>query len=252
MNRFLRDAYCKYSQPKNKIKSLSFMGYSAEFKVDNPLELRIVEAILEKGFGEYQILEKLFESLKQNDVVYDIGASIGTHAVFMAKKVGESGKLITFEPEAESFEKLKANIDLNSINNVICLNKALGDNLGKGMLYSYGGGYGAFNLRGFGNDKYEVEIVPGDLLVKEKGLPLPRVVKIDVEGSEYNVIRGLEKTLREDECRMVCCEIHPGMLPDDIKPEMITELLKSYGFNHIETYPRSETFHAFCYKNRSN
>jgi hypothetical protein len=81
-----------------------------------------------------------------------------------------------------------------------------------------------------------------------ENLPLPRVVKIDVEGYEYQVIRGLRKTLCDEKSQIVCCEIHPTMLPPDIEPEMVIELLESCGFNRIETYPCGERFHVFCQK----
>lgn len=42
-----------------------------------------------------------------------------------------------------------------------------------------------------------IDIMPGDLLIEEKNLPKPNIVKIDVEGYEYLVIKGLENALRE-------------------------------------------------------
>ena len=100
-------------------------------------------------------------------------------------------------------------------------------------------------------DVRRVEIIPGDVLVQDEKLPLPNVVKIDVEGYEYYVIRGLRNTLSNRDCHMVCVEMHPMMFPQGITCEMIIELLQSYNFNHINTKPRAGTFHAFCYKNSS-
>ncbi len=250
VNRFIRDIYCRVFFPKSKKIELSFGDFKAQFYVDTPVELRIVEAPLEKGMGESDVLEKLLRAARSGEVIYDIGASLGTHTIFMAKKVGENGRVIAFEPEAKSYERLKTNIEINDLKNVIAMNIALGDSLSEGFLYGYGGGYGSFNLMRQGKDisTEKVKIVPGDILVENKRFPFPNLVKIDVEGYEYAVIRGLQKTLRDETCRMVCCEIHPAMLPKEITSDDVINLLKSYGFNRIETYPRGVTFHVFCYK----
>lgn len=225
-------------------------GIEAQFYVENPVELRIVEALLEKGFGEREAIEKLIQAVVLGDVVYDIGASLGTHTIMIAKKVGENGRVIAFEPEAESFRKLKFNVSLNGLKNVMFIHLALGEKFSDRYLSSYGGGFGAFNLTGHGYHKYseKVKIVPGDFFVQENRLPLPKVIKVDVEGYEFHVLRGLERTLSDKTCQVVCCEIHPRMLPPDIRPKDIIDLLKSYGFRQIEIKARGETFHVFSYK----
>jgi hypothetical protein len=97
-----------------------------------------------------------------------------------------------------------------------------------------------------------VDIVEGDQLVEAENLPLPRAVKIDVEGYEYAVIQGLRRTLGHHACQMVCCEIHPARLPAHVKPETVGDLLRSVGFNRIDTYPRwDKAFHLVAYKEAS-
>jgi hypothetical protein len=93
-----------------------------------------------------------------------------------------------------------------------------------------------------------VEIMEGDHLVEIEKLPLPRAVKIDVEGYEYAVIRGLSQTLVQPDCELVCCEIHPSLLPAEVKPQDVLDLLKSLGFTHIDLYPLLNTYHTVCYK----
>jgi hypothetical protein len=85
----------------------------------------------------------------------------------------------------------------------------------------------------------------GDRLVAEEHLPLPRAVKIDVEGNEYAVIQGLRHTLAQPVCKMVCCEIHPHLLPASVHAESILELLKSLGFAHIDRQGRERDANFF-------
>lgn len=251
LRRWLRKIYYKLSVPEGKIIKIRFEGINASFNVGNPVDLRSVEVPFQKGVlgDERLVLETLLQTLQSGDVVYDIGAHIGVHTIFMAKRVGKNGWVIAFEPEVHSFEILQENVSLNDLENVKPIQIALGDRLGEGMLY-WGGVIGGFSLMGPLKNSLgqEIKIMPGDMLVKDENLPLPRVVKIDVEGYEYYVITGLQNTLSNKICKMVCCEIHPTLLPSNIKPNMVIDLLKSYGFNRIETHPRGVTFHVFCYK----
>ncbi len=128
---------------------------------------------------------------------------------------------------------------------------ALGDRVESGSLYIKRRiGTGAVGLiKGEGSSFCQrVEIVPADYLVKSKKLPLPMAVKIDVEGYEYQVIKGLQKTLSQESCKLVCCEIHSHLLPLGVKFPMIIDLLKSLGFIHIKTYNRGSEIHAICHK----
>lgn len=235
-----------------KIKVVLF-GYPAEFYVNSLGELIHIEsALIDIREREIDVLRKIFEVLGRGDVAYDIGASIGTHTIFMAQRVGKEGCVIAFEPRTNSYKELIANINLNSLKNVIPINVAVGNYFSKESIYGYSeDSYGSFSIMRHKDNRYmeEVRIVAGDIFVKEHDLPLPNIVKIDVEGYEYYVIQGFKETLTQEKCRLVFCEIHPKTLPKEIKPENVMALLKSYGFGKLEAYRRGETLHAFCFKN---
>jgi len=125
--------------PKEKKKQISFYGIDAQFYINTPLELRLVETSFEERMGdERALLGGILGSLELGDVAYDIGSSIGIHTVFMAKKVSQSGKVIAFEPEDMSYNSLQTNIRLNSLKNVDLIKIALGNSFSEGMLYSSG------------------------------------------------------------------------------------------------------------------
>jgi FkbM family methyltransferase len=235
--------------PKDKKKCLSIGNVEALFYINTPVDLIMVEnPFLDEGAGgEKQVLQILLDNIKYGDIVFDIGANIGVHTVFMAKKVGENGRVVAFEPEKSNFEKLMLNINLNGLRNVISLQTALGHIFEEGMLYQEGS-WATLVKPSENSIGQKIKIAPGDYLVQNENLSPPNVVKIDVEGYEYYVIKGLQKTLINKICRMICCEIHPTKLPPDITQENVIELLRTLGFNRIETSPRGETFHAFCYK----
>ncbi len=249
---FARRFYYWLIVPKDKIIEVALGNMIARFFVDTPLTLRALGVICKNGEeGERLVLTNILKVLEPSDVAYDIGAHIGIHTIFMAKQVKERGTIVAFEPEDKSYGVLKKNITLNSLHNVIPLKLALGSQFAEGSLYWKDEIIGAYSLLGGdsgGSLNQKVKIAPGDDLIKSYKLPLPKVVKIDVEGYEYYVIKGLERTLACDTCQMVSCEIHLKMLPPQITYEKIIDLLKSYGFNEIKTSLYPQIRYAFCYK----
>jgi FkbM family methyltransferase len=236
------------------VKRIGFHRLEIKFYANNYEEIRIAENIFKKSaIEEIHMLSSLLQILYPGDIAYDIGANRGIHTIFMAKKVGERGKIIAVEPERKNYEALRQNISLNNLNNIIPIELALGDKFDTGNLYvikRIGNSSVSLFKSESGTFCQDVKIVPGDFLVQERNLPLPRVVKIDVEGYEYPVIKGLEKTLSTEICQLVCCEIHSHLSPPGANGSMVIDLLKSLGFKKIESYNRGGEIHAICYKNK--
>jgi FkbM family methyltransferase len=154
--------------------------------------------------------------------------------------------VIAFEPNTESYEHLQDNLVLNGIRNVRSFRKALGERNSEGKLYQ--GEENADSslvapILGSDGRCQPVEIVAGDSFRQAQGLPIPRVVKIDVEGYEYCVLQGLRATLMQASCELVCCEVHPNFLPKEATTEMILSFVRSLGFARLDTYPRYDTLH---------
>lgn len=202
------------------------------------------------GFvGEKNVIRQILLHLREGDCVYDIGASIGSHSIIMAQKVGPQGLVVSFEPEPHSFHIMEKNIALNHLMNIKTFPLALGNASEKRELFSPDSGLGSFNFLSRGKSLgRSVSIVQGDTWICQNRLRLPNAVKIDVEGYEHFVVQGLTQTLSSDQCTMLCCEIHPRMLPPDISAEELLKLIQSFGFNRIETQFLAKTYHVFCYK----
>lgn len=246
LHRLIRMMYYKFILfAGNKIK-IRLFGYEAQFYARDLAECSDIENFLNDEWQENRVIEKIFLELRPQDVAYDIGASVGTHSIFMALKISSEGRVFAFEPELDSFKRLKDNILLNKIKNITPLQLALGD---------YSGEVSIRKMVCFvisNDDNFELankaKLVKGDNFIKENNLLLPNIVKIDVEGFEYNVIKGLESALRDKACRMVVCEIHPAALPAGVKVDDLIGLLDSYGFKRKQIFKRITELHAFFYK----
>ena len=97
--------------------------YHARFYVHS----QWVFADLKSFGGEHDLLALLTTAVKSGDVVYDIGANMGLHTVFLGQAVGARGLVLAFEPEVHLCERLRANAALNGLKNVRIIPLALGD-----------------------------------------------------------------------------------------------------------------------------
>ena len=171
--------------------------------------------------SEYGILQHLLENLQSGDVFYDIGASFGLHSVFAAQRLSR-GEVIAFEPSSENFEQLLSNIAHNDVS-VRPVQLALSNSTGT---VAFDEASESITSEGPAPSGQTVQTVDGDAYVSTSDLPVPDVVKVDVEGAEPLVLQGLERTLAETDCRTVYCEVH---LPADHRPSVDT-----YGWTATE------------------
>jgi FkbM family methyltransferase len=250
MRAILRKGYYWWARPSDGILKLQIAGVPVQFAVHNPEELRVLESAGGAG-GEQRVLEVLVGFLRSGDVVYDVGGNVGLFSAVLAKTIGPQGVLIAFEPQGQNFNHLQENLKLNGLTNFHCYRKALGDRSGPATLYASNViGNSSLVQHGQPSDVGEtVEVITGDEFVTKEGVPVPRVVKIDVEGFEFAVIQGMRATLAQPACELVCCEVHPSLLPQGISPQAVESLLKEVGFEQIESFPRWDgTFHLTAYK----
>ena len=149
-----------------------------------------------ENFGEWceAGLEFLLQCIEPGDVVLDIGAHIGTHTVPFANRVGVTGCVYAFEPQRIVFQYLCTNVSLNKITNVPCLNKGVGSHHGYVNLPPLNPdaeqNFGAVNIEEFSEGDI-IEVMTIDSLKLERC----KLIKIDVEGMETNVLDGATKTI---------------------------------------------------------
>lgn len=157
----------------------------------------ISSRILAKGFYERDELEALYGLIlsdeRQLDIFIDIGANIGNHTIFFADKFNS---VIAIEADPTIFKVLKFNVEINSLNNVKFYNLAA----------SSSAGMVNFRVSGLENHGtgHVVSAEQGGETIQVRSLPIDEVltqhscvslIKIDVEGYECEVLKGLSKTL---------------------------------------------------------
>jgi FkbM family methyltransferase len=147
---------------------------------------------------EPEVVNVVERFAKPGDVVVDAGASIGFHSCLMGKLVGPEGVVLAFEPQLESFRYLVHHVHVtNKLNNIACLRLALWkcDRKELELWSTKDIGYSSFH-HSWG--AVASEIVEGraldTFLIDEKDHP--RLIKIDCEGTEAEILCGAEKILK--------------------------------------------------------
>ncbi|MEJ8819336.1 FkbM family methyltransferase [Lacibacter sp. H407] len=162
-------------------------------------------------YGSYEKKEvaTMQTLLGVDSVVVDIGANIGYFSLMAAKKA-TAGHIYSFEPATKNLEKLKRNISLNRITNIYPIQAAINNVSGKTTFYiSTDENSGMSGLRiteNFSGQSETVKCITLDEAVLEYNLPKIDLIKIDVEGSEINVLQGMTKT-RTDQKPIVLIEV---------------------------------------------
>lgn len=172
-------------------------------------------------FGCYQIalIEILKQQLKPGDVFLDVGANVGYVSAVGAGLVGTTGQVHCFEPVPQYARSLRRLAELNPSHTIAVNAMALGDIPGTLQLDSvkppYSGGSslvkGLVDLHGIPREfveTIEVPIVRLDQYIQDRGIKRISAIKIDVEGFEFPVLRGLERYFQTTgERPAILCEI---------------------------------------------
>jgi FkbM family methyltransferase len=191
-----------------------------------------VQGLIAKGrsFYEADMLQHAATLLKPNDLVIDVGAYVGNHTVFFASIC--DAEVVAFEPNPPSFAILDRNIALNGLQDrVTAYNKGLGRATAKAEVTCpsrTNQGSAELTL----SDDGSVDVVALD------DIPLPRaprIIKIDVEGMEAEVLAGATKLIQDT---------HPLLYIETqskAKLAHIFPLLRSWGYSILGQFNPTPT-----------
>jgi FkbM family methyltransferase len=138
--------------------------------------------------------------LKPGMTFVDVGANIGQHTLFCSRVVGPTGNVISFEPIPHLYEQVKRSIEANAMANVNLLNLGCGEKENSMTLYINKANIGASSVIAPSVDNKEEKVTIHIVKAEDKLLPYKKVdlIKIDVEGYEYQALLGLEKIIERD------------------------------------------------------
>lgn len=169
---------------------------------------------------ENDVEAALLDLLYPGSTAYDIGANIGWFSLLAARKVGPSGKVVAFEPSLTNVSFLRRNAAGNDLSNVSVIPAAVGERDGWATFSEDSSLTGKLSNAG----QSVVPILSLDSWLAETEQQPPQVLKIDVEGAEGAVLRGMRELLRTEKPTMII-ELH------DTNAE-VADLLDDAGYDH--------------------
>ena len=244
---------CSFAEKLNPVYRVVRNGEKYIFDCPNDVTRWRAETYFTK---EPETIEWI-DTFKEGEFFFDIGANIGLYSIYAAKK---GINVIAFEPESQNYALINKNVYLNNCNDkIICLNIALSDKDCMDYLYipvlQEGGALNSFGdavdweyKRFAPNYKQGIISFSLDSFLSQHLTYFPTHIKIDVDGIEPKIIKGSERTLKDNRLRSLSIEINET-LSDHMG---VVDMVKSNGFSllhkkHAEMVEESKFSNCFNY-----
>lgn len=166
------------------------------------------QSIWTTGAYELGTLRVMRKCLRRGDVFIDVGSNIGMMTLEAARAVGPSGAVWAFEPAPATHAILRQNVEMNGFGNISALQTALGSERGDAMFYFSPDhlGQSSFIEPQVGGQEIRVPIQTLDEVMSRESVDSARMLKIDVEGWEIEVLRGASTFLSSSRAPILCIE----------------------------------------------
>lgn len=175
-------------------------SYAGELMMKVNLDEWIQQHVYFLGVWDEPGINFLRNSLKEGDVFIDIGANIGTYTLVASKSVGHTGRVYAFEPVKAIFRRLIENIEMNDLQNIFPIRKAVYNDEGIVDIFVSGndnlGMSGIFHHDNESGTIEKAEAVNMDAFVEQEGLSRISLIKVDIEGAEFYALQGMVEVLK--------------------------------------------------------
>ncbi|HEY1380702.1 MAG TPA: FkbM family methyltransferase [Gemmataceae bacterium] len=206
---------------------------AGSFAVD-PISLLGDQLIRERCY-EPATVAALERHLSPGAVFVDVGANEGYFTVLGGKLVGPAGRVVAVEPQARSREVLAENLRLNDLHNVAVCAAAVSDTEGTAELYLTPdvntGGSGLARKNRYPLPTETVRTTTLARLLADAGVGAVDLMKLDIEGFEYEAVFGSKDLFRSGAVRALALELHPDVLRGRGRdPDELVEFLRGCGY----------------------
>jgi FkbM family methyltransferase len=239
LGRLLRGA-AEFLFPAKKrvwVRIPSGIGKGLWLNIDPRYEAHFLE-----GGYESKVQELLAARLKPGDCFFDVGAHIGFFSLLASQLVGEQGKVVAFEPDPRNAAALRANAVRNNLPQFKPVEAAAWSSSGPlefgraAEASSYvQGQVTAISL--VNDNRIQVNgLAIDDFVFRDGGAPAPNLIKIDVEGAEFEVLKGTAKVIKSA-MPVVICEIHYATLVPEIDAWLSERGFLLYPLDDRKSFP---------------
>jgi FkbM family methyltransferase len=207
-----------------------------------PNEQTILEYVKNNQLYEPDVANLMLQFVTPGDVVVDVGANVGFFTTLLATLTGPGGRVLSFEPDAGNLARLHGNIAINAFGHVTVVAQPASAGAGEVEFFinsDNSGGNALWDVGSFpGNAKsaaapqpLKLQATTVDDEIKRLGLPAPKLVKIDTEGAELEVLRGCRDLLTGQRTPFVIAESHPfGLAKMNASLSQLRAFMAEFGY----------------------
>lgn len=190
--------------------------------------------------NEYRLSVEIINRIDGDSVFYDVGGYHGYHTILGS--IGQ--KVYTFEPEPENLQHLKENIELNSNQDLEVIENPLWSREEELEIST---GKGGRSHIGDGNKQIKRRATTLDEFVLGTNHQPPDIIKIDVEGAEYHVLKGGKRVLEKYQPELII-EVHRGGRIGELggSEKEVRELLDRMGYDISKEIERGGEVHLIA------
>jgi FkbM family methyltransferase len=169
-----------------------------------------------------------FVPLRQGDVIIDIGAGVGDHVLVFSRRVGSNGRVIAVEAHPETARCLQLTVDANGLSNTRVFSEAAWN---KPALLTMSDA-DAHEGNAVGSGTIQVRARPVDEMLAPLNLERIDLIKLNVEGAEFEALEGMTETLSRAAGIVVSCHDFLATGPDDSRrtKARVVPFLEERGF----------------------
>jgi FkbM family methyltransferase len=190
------------------------------------------------GIYELHIQRVLIARLREGDIVYDVGGHTGYLTLLMAKLVGRSGHIYTFEPYPSNVEKIQHNLSINGVSNYTVVSEAVSNSNGVAPLFVSSDAATPSLVEQRGEGYLPVPTVTLDsFMLNHRD---PQLIKVDVEGAEGLILQGARGLLAGLDAPLWIIEVHS---PE--KEEVVLACLEANDYRTIPLPPLYAKSHQY-------
>jgi FkbM family methyltransferase len=189
--------------------------------IDFEFDLDMYPGTAPMYYGSYAvpIVEMMKRTLRPGDVFLDVGANIGYLSAIAAGLVGVTGQVHCFEPVPDYFRRVERLADLNPRYAIRANGSAVGEVAGNCTIYVTREPGQSTLVSDYKSEPeivstIEVPVIRLDSYLAQNGIERVRMIKIDAEGFELPILKGLDAFFQRSRCRPeIICEIAPRAYP---------------------------------------
>lgn len=200
-----RELIYKKKKKEKYVQSNAFFGLEMNMLLPSSMDIYLTGG--KTHISEIRLAKFLIQNLDEGDTFLDVGAHYGYFSLLASQLVGNKGKVVSFEASPTTFGVLDKNKTL--VKNLYHYNLAVSNTNSKLIFYEFPNLYSEYNtldISQFENEKWFVDYPPKEVEIEtiwldnflEKEKYHPKIIKIDVEGAEYQVLQGAQKHLEEN------------------------------------------------------